>query len=193
MTKFITLFSAAVVLLLTGCAPGQLLSSTRVQTDEDRERELRLQGVREAQLGLPTERQKQFIMSNYHAVDRLLKNISDPELNSYQPLIVCTVVDIDNLNKSSTIGRLISAQLISRLQQQGYTDVMQLEARESVTPSADGMTLLSRDAQKIARSYNAQAVVVGTFGTTKDGSFVHLEILDGNRVLSATDYALPRL
>ena len=189
MTKLFC--SLAVLLSLTGCAHYRDMFG-RVETSEDRERAVRLSGIQESQLGLPSARQRTFIHENYYAAEQLLTNLSH-RLDATQPLIICTVVDIDNLSKSSTAGRLITSQLSSRFQQLGF-NVIQLEARDVITPiNGQGMLLLSRDAREMRGTYKAQAVVVGTLGSTIDGGFVHLEILDGNSVLSTTDYALPRM
>ena len=129
------------------------------------------------------------ILANYSAVDQLLGTLRDP-LDPSKALIVATIVNIDQLYNSSTFGRLISSNVVSRLHQQGLA-VLELETKKSLTIGKQGALLLSRELRQLTASHNAQAVIVGTYAISRQTVFVNLAIVDGNVVLGAYDYAVP--
>jgi flagellar FlgO protein len=133
----------------------------------------------------------QLIAVNYTAVDKLLAS-SQGSLDPSKPLLVATIVDINDLEKSSTFGRLVSSQITSRLQNLGFA-VVQVETRKNPTLSkSEGILMLSRDLRDLLTgSQAAQAAVVGTYAGTSQATYVHLELVDGNSILGAYDYAVP--
>ncbi|MBL8397688.1 MAG: hypothetical protein JNL84_06000 [Candidatus Accumulibacter sp.] len=134
----------------------------------------------------------EFTQANYSAVDKLLATPSlalDREL----PLLVATLVNIDAMNQSSRLGRLVSEQIASRLTQQGYS-VVEMKLRNNVyIREGAGELLLSRDVRDLSKSHNAHAVVVGNYAVAATYVFLTLKIVSvaDNRVLAATNYLLP--
>lgn len=126
---------------------------------------------------------------NREAADALLAQVA---LDPAQPVIVATVVQLDRLDASSRLGRLVSEQLGGRLVQRGLR-VAELRMRESLAlRSGQGELLLSRQAQEVARTQAAQAVLVGTYAAAPQAVYVSLKLVGvGNAVLAAHDYALP--
>ena len=106
----------------------------------------------------PTYEQAQhnaFNAANYGAVAELLKrypaapatasNFSNSGGNA--PFIVATLVNIDQLEQSSTLGRLISEQVASRMTQMGY-GVLELKVRNGIYMKRnEGELLLTRGNQ----------------------------------------------
>ena len=134
------------------------------------------------------------IRGNYAATDALVQGTN--VATSGGTLLVATVVDIDQLERSSTLGRLISEHVASRLAQKGYA-VAELKMLDPVymrTP--EGELMLSREVREISAKHGAQAVVVGTYASDARGRngvvFVSLKLLrpGDNIILGATDYAL---
>ena len=133
----------------------------------------------------------QFIKANYAAAEALAKSVKVP-LDKSAPIIVATLVNIDNLGSSSTLGRIVSEQLVSKLSSVGYT-VKEVKLRGTLfVKSSEGEFLLSRELKEISASHNAQAVVVGTYSDAGDYVYLNLKLIDThNVVIGAHDYALP--
>lgn len=143
----------------------------------------------------------EFIRANYAAASELLKGYRGPASASNfsgngggsAPLIVSTLVNIDKLDQSSTLGRLISEQLSSRISQLGQ-NVVELKLRNSVFMKQNqGEFLLTREIKELASAHKAQAVVVGTYADGGDYVFVSLKLINpaNSLILASYDYALP--
>lgn len=134
-----------------------------------------------------------FVPSNYSAADALIAQIS-PDLGEGDPLIVATVVNIDALDQSSTLGRLVSEQVSSRFSRAGYR-MIEMKFRNSVYVRQNtGELMLTREIKDLARSHQARAVIVGTYGAGEDMVFLNLKVIDpaSNVALAAHDYVLPK-
>lgn len=143
--------------------------------------------------GGPTQT-SQIIAENYYAADRLVSGSQRP-IPKDAPIVVATLVKLDNLGASSNLGRLISEQLSSRLTQLGYA-VPELKLRGAIFVRSDvGELLLSRDVRQIALSHHAQAILVGTYALGADVVYVHAELVDATTgyAISAHDYYLPMI
>lgn len=134
-----------------------------------------------------------FVPTNYKAADALISQIG-PMIGSGSPLIIATVVNIDALDQSSTLGRLISEHVSSRFSRAGY-HMVEMKFRNSVyVRQNQGEMMLTREIKDLAQSHQARAVIVGTYGATEEMVFVNLKVIDpgNNVVLAVQDYVLPR-
>ncbi|WP_172599981.1 FlgO family outer membrane protein [Sulfuricystis multivorans] len=132
------------------------------------------------------------IPANYKAAEALLAQ-ANPVLTNTQPLIIATVVNIDNLDQSSTLGRLISEHVSARFTKAGYR-MIELKYRNSVyVKRSQGELMLTREIKDLAQSHDAQAVIVGTYGQSDEFVFVNLKVIQPatNIVLAVQDYVLP--
>ncbi|GFO56783.1 hypothetical protein GMSM_37900 [Geomonas sp. Red276] len=133
------------------------------------------------------------ISSSHRTVDDLLQNIpAGKELNRRQPIIVASLVNIDDLN-SSRLGRMVAEQLATRLTQKGYS-VVELKLRDSIfVRQSQGELLLSREIKDITLSHKAQAVLVGTYAESRGAVYLTVKLVGvgDNVAISAVDYALP--
>lgn len=129
------------------------------------------------------------IAANYQAVDMLLAGVP---LATGEPLLVATLVSLDSLNESSRLGRLFSEQISSRITAHGHA-VEELKLRENLFIQSEGAMLLSREVRELTQAHRAQAVVVGTYATSRNMLYVNLKIVvpNGNIVVAAHDYAMP--
>lgn len=137
-------------------------------------------------------RSDQFIETNYRNTDALIAQTSQ-SLSSKQALIMTTVVSIDKLERSSTLGRLISEQVSGRLTQRGYT-MSEIKLRSNLYINKDqGELMLTREIKELATNHDAQAVVVGTYALSQQLVFVNLKIIQpsSNTIMASVDYALP--
>lgn len=128
----------------------------------------------------------------YRAADTLVNSAILP-LDMNAPLLVSSVVDIDSVDQTSTLGRAISEQLTSRFAQLGYA-VNEIRLRDSLAiRPGEGELMLSRDLAYLAGRQDAQAILTGTYTVGSDNVFVNLRLLragDG-RIISSTDFRLP--
>jgi TolB-like protein len=134
-----------------------------------------------------------FVAANYEAADSLLTQLNG-RLVAEKPLIMATVVNIDALDQSSTLGRLVSEQISSRLAQGGLR-MLEMKLRTSVyMKRQQGEMMLTREVGEVAHHHNAQAVVVGSYAETSDAVFVNVKVVhpQTNQVLAAHDFVLAK-
>jgi TolB-like protein len=113
-------------------------------------------------------------------------------LDKARPIIVSTVVSVNNLDNSSTFGRLVSQLVANRLQQRGFLvrDLNFMRALE-LRPGT-GELVLTREASKIGETANAQAVVAGTYAIGGNEIYLNLRLIDAtsSMVLSSIDVVI---
>lgn len=130
---------------------------------------------------------------SYAAADALaaqLRTVLSPEA----PLVVATLVNINRLDESSPLGRLIAEQVAGRFVQGGYR-VIEVKLRSQLYMKRnEGELILTREVRDIARQHNARAIVAGTYAESADRVFVNIKAieLDSNVVLGAVDYQIER-
>lgn len=132
------------------------------------------------------------IAMNYAAADALLGQVAG-KLNKTQPLLVATVVNIDNLDQSSTLGRAISEHISARLTQTGYR-MIEMKYRNSVYIKRNqGELMLTREVKELAQAHDAQAVIVGSYARSDSFVFINLKIIQPatSVIMAAHDYTLP--
>lgn len=133
-----------------------------------------------------------FIQNNYAAADVLISQLKG-QVNLTNPIIIATLVNIDDLNNSSTFGRLVSEQVSARFSQHKYS-MLELKFRGYVYMKQDqGELLLTREIKDVAQSHNAQAVIVGTYALSRNTIFVNIKVIQPNTniVLAVHDYTFP--
>jgi len=133
----------------------------------------------------------ELVATNYRAADALMAHFGGTPASG--PLIVATVVNIDALELSSTLGRMISEQVSARFSQRGWL-MVEMKLRGSIyMRRGEGELILTREISDIARTNQAQAVIVGSYAVGATAVYVNLKIVQpvSNAVLSAYDYVLP--
>jgi TolB-like protein len=135
----------------------------------------------------------QFVNANYKAADALLSQLGG-KLAADKPLIMATVVNIDALDQTSTLGRLVSEQISTRMAQGGLK-MLEMKLRNAVYLKRNqGELMLTREIGEVAQSHNAQAVVVGSYAETSDMVFINVKVVQpqSNFVLAGHDYVLQK-
>jgi len=130
---------------------------------------------------------------SYAIVNKLENNLKAP-LSPDDTIIVASFVDIDNLNSSSTFGRIMAEQVGSRLAQKGYrVKEMKLRQQSVFVEERKGEFLLSRDLKNISLNNNASAVVVGTYACSMDKIYVSIRFVNPSTgiILASFDYGVP--
>lgn len=133
--------------------------------------------------------------SSYHAAENLGKGLQLRNFGTKSPILVASFVNIDDLEQSSTLGRLISEQVASRLAQQGFR-IIETKLRQGsiFVQKRKGEFLLSRDLLNLSANQGAQAVLVGTYAVSEHFIFISSRIVrtEDSSVISGYDYELPQ-
>ena len=130
--------------------------------------------------------------ANYKAAEYLVGKLPKDMLKD-SPLLVASFVNIDNLNESSTFGRMVSEQISSRFKQLGYTAI-ELKLRTTIfIKEGSGEFLLSRELSDISTKHNANAMVVGTYAFASDRVYLTIRIVNAadSAILASYDYSVP--
>ena len=159
--------TVATVLMLAACAQEPVNVSARV-VDSD------------------------IVAASYVAADSLLEQV--PYLREGQhPLLTATFVNVNSLEDSSPLGRIVAEQVASRFAQRGFTMVeMKLRNQVFIEQNA-GEFMLSRSVQEISQAHNAAAVIAGTYAVGRQAVYINARLIRAadNLILAAYDYTLP--
>lgn len=123
---------------------------------------------------------------------QLLAN-ADEEIADQYKVAVSTFVNLNNLYRTSALGRYLSEQLMGELQTAGI-DVVELRRTPSILISqAYGEYALSRDMDELAFVHSVQATLVGTYTVAAQQLFVNARLLRNrdNKVLASASLTLP--
>ena len=140
----------------------------------------------------PIVQDANLIDKNYGAADALLMKATWLK-ERREPLLAATFVDINNLEMSFGLGRVIGEQIGSRFAQQGFT-VIEIKMRNNIfVREGSGEFALSRSVKEISQSHNAAAVIAGTYAVGRQSVFVNARLIRAtdNLVLASYDYVLP--
>jgi hypothetical protein len=109
-------------------------------------------------------------------------------------LIMSTMVDIDDLYRTTRFGRTLTEAMATRLFRHGFGVIEVRRASELLIKSQGGELILSRDAKLLAGTHNAVALVAGTYALTPDTVIVNVRFIDagGQDVLSVAGIEIER-
>lgn len=136
--------------------------------------------------------QDQFLATNQAALDQLVLGLNKTYLSD-APILVATVVNINDLRVSAPLGRTLAEQYSSQLVHNGY-NVKELKLRGDVfVQEGTGELLLSREVKDIAQQHSATLVLVGTYSVAANLTYVNIKLVrtEDGRIIRAHDYALP--
>jgi TolB-like protein len=129
----------------------------------------------------------------YTIADQLADNGAQ-SIGPSDMLIVASFVNINNLEESSSFGRITPEQIASRFAQRGQP-IIELKLRQNsiFISEGKGEFMLSRDLREISKTHNASAVVVGTYADGRDRLYVSARMVrpTDNLIIAACDYGIP--
>lgn len=131
--------------------------------------------------------------SSVQAADAL-QAVMATRVSKDSPVLVASMVPLNDYAHTSPLGRLVMQQVGSRLSQYGYRIIDSRLGRDYVMREHEGEFMLTRDTAKLLQSeYAAQAVLVGSYTETPRTVFCSLRLLrlDDGAVVSAFEYHLP--
>ncbi|WP_291322134.1 FlgO family outer membrane protein [Desulfonatronospira sp.] len=127
----------------------------------------------------------------YQAADMLEYNITR-DLSRTLPIMPTSFVDVSDLNSTSVLGRHLGELIGSRLSQHGYNVVEMKLRKHSVRMSPGrGEFALSRDMDHLKNSWNAQAIITGTYHVQGERVMVTAKLVKttNNSVISSHDFS----
>lgn len=132
------------------------------------------------------------VEASYSTADSLI-NGAGSTLSKKKPLIAATFVNIDDLEQTSSFGRIVSKQVASRFTQRGFAIIEMLFRHNVFIKQDSGEFLLSRELRNISSEHNAQAVIVGTYAIGRKTVYVNSLLIRAvdSIVLASHDYTLP--
>ncbi len=110
------------------------------------------------------------------------------------PLLLTTFVNLDNLEETSSLGRIIPQQMGTGLTRHGYQVVDVRLRKDTLLVSENrGELALSRRIEEIAGDEQTYSVLTGTYSVAYGQVFVNAKVLRSSDkvTLAAVDYALP--
>lgn len=131
-----------------------------------------------------------FVALNKDAIGKLVSNFGAP---GNTPVLVATVVNVNDMRRTAPLGRTLSEQYASELATLGF-NVKEMKLRGDVFIREEtGELLLSREIKDIARSHSAEMVLVGTYSAAANFTYVSVKFVrtEDSRIIRAYDYALP--
>lgn len=132
---------------------------------------------------------------NYEAADKLILNAKQ-NIDDKQRILVTTIADINNLNDSAPLGRLIGEQVASRMIEKGFKVVeVRLQDSVSLVPYT-GEFILSRgvrELRELGRVQTVSRIVTGTYTVAEETIFISLKVLDfwDSKAVASYTYTLP--
>jgi len=129
---------------------------------------------------------------SYKAADKLMSQASD-SINKSAAVVAASFVNINNLNDSSSFGRIASQQLSSRFTQKGYKVTEMLLRNNIYIKEQSGEFVLSRAIKNISAAHDAKIIIVGTYAVASTNVYVTAKVVraSDSAVLSSHDYVLP--
>ncbi len=133
-----------------------------------------------------------FLNSSKDAVTQLLGGL-DVNTVGPGPVLVATIVDVNDTTRAAPLGRTLSEQYATNMAMAGY-NVKEIKLRGNVfVREGTGELLLSREVRDIARQHNAVMVLVGTYSPAAAYTYVSTKLVrtEDSRIIRGYDYALP--
>lgn len=133
------------------------------------------------------------IIATSHQAAEVLADEAARKISHQKPLIFASFVNINNLEKSSSFGRIVSQQFATYFASVGYNVAEMLLRQNVYIKQQQGEFLLSRELRNISKQHNAQAVIVGTYAVGKNSVYITSKMVDTrtNAIISSVDYELP--
>jgi len=122
------------------------------------------------------------VEEHYDAVNKMLAGARE-RLPRDARILVASFVDENNLTRTSPFGRSAAQYAAARLNQRGYNTVSMTLRKGTAVINPEGEFLLSRQMRELGRSYQARAVLVGTYNRTRRQE----RVISRNRLLAEAD------
>lgn len=122
--------------------------------------------------------------------DQLERNIDHKQVNS--SYLIGSFVDLNDMTKSSPMGRLIAENLMHELQVRSWR-IFEPRLMQNFMINEGGEFVLSRDVKQLKTKYGVSGVVAGTYIVSGDYTVVNARVInvDNGIVLSTGQVQVP--
>lgn len=135
---------------------------------------------------------RNIISDSYKAAGVLLDRAPD-EITRETPILVTSFVNINNMEESTTFGRLLSEQIASKIAQEGY-QVKEIKLSEGslFVIKGSGEFVLSRRLENIRSSFRSNYVIVGTYSIGYESVYISTRIvrIEDSVIVSSYDFKI---
>ena len=137
-------------------------------------------------------RDADLVEESYDATDRLHEKIIN-KLPKNSLIVVSTLLNVDNLNQTSSFGRIVSDQIASAFNGLGYQVIGMEMPIDLFVLEEGGRFHLSDETKAMLRHYKASTLVGGVYAPGKQTGYVSLRMVDINskNIIASTDFSVP--
>ncbi len=127
----------------------------------------------------------------------LFRNLEDPDPENgdlADGVLITTFVDLKKLYRTSSLGRFVSEQLMTEMQQHRYTVVEMRKSDTVMVQQKRGEYGLTRDPAEMRDMVAAGAMLTGTYTPMKNHVMLNARIIDNRsaKLLASANVILPR-
>ena len=94
-----------------------------------------------------------------------------------RPTVITSFANLNDLNESSALGRLVGEHLMHELQVRAW-EVVDVRMTRDLIINQAGEFSLSRDISHLREAFPLANVVTGTYAVTRDGVILNVRIID---------------
>ncbi|WP_217125522.1 FlgO family outer membrane protein [Hydrogenophilus thiooxidans] len=112
--------------------------------------------------------------------------------SAYPAVLAATFVNLDRIDDTAPLGRLLTEGLVARLQVRGW-NLYDVRLSKAVAVTPEGEFVLSRDPKRLEYQYAAAAALTGTYSVTSNEVILHARITDvaTGVVVASSEVRLP--
>ncbi|MBI4667133.1 MAG: hypothetical protein HY751_12080 [Nitrospinae bacterium] len=119
---------------------------------------------------------QRFVWKMRYIADQLASRVKGNGQDRVTALMT-TITPVDNIQKPTSFGRLITEQLMTEMDKAGFRVVEARKTADYNVVENQGEFALSRDVKRIGAEFAADAVVVGTFSRSKDQVLINVRLV----------------
>lgn len=180
------LFFISMALLLSGCSGIQKMTTGLSGGDT---------GGQAINVGPSISAFGDVLEGSYWAADALSQQLRT-KIGKAGPLMLsASFVNVNRLEESSPLGRIIAEQISSRMAQNGFPVLeMKLRQHSIYIREGEGEFLLSRQLKEISASQDSELLIVGTYAVAEKSIYISARIVnaDDSTIITGYDYQLER-
>ncbi|MCX7946107.1 MAG: FlgO family outer membrane protein [Hydrogenophilus sp.] len=111
---------------------------------------------------------------------------------AFPAILASTFVNLDHIDDTSPLGRVLTEGLVARLQVRGW-NLYDVRLSRAVAVTPEGEFVLSRDPKRLEYQYAAAAALTGTYSVGSNEVLIHARITDVSSgvVVSSAEVRLP--
>jgi TolB-like protein len=107
-------------------------------------------------------------------------------------VVITTFVDLNDLARTSVLGRILAEKMIDEMNRQGFTVIELRRAQDLFVKKDGGEFILTRDVGELSKTTSASALLAGTYLATSNTIIINARLMDIKtpRVLATVSYEM---